>query len=53
MKREETFERQIYKKPKHKLDGYCCPKCNKLVYKYVDKCCSVCGQKIDWSKYTK
>ena len=41
------------KKPKHKLDGYCCPKCDKLIYKFIDNYCHACGQRIDWSEYTK
>lgn len=41
------------KKPKHKLDGYCCPKCDRLIYKFVDNYCHVCGQRIDWSECTK
>lgn len=51
--KKEVQKKQNYKKPKRKLDGYCCPRCNKLIYKYVDNQCFACGQKIDWSEYTK
>ena len=44
----KALEKQVPKKPKHKLSEDYCFNCGKLVYKSSGDYCSYCGHAIDW-----